>query len=235
MGLIWFVRYSLETEVYPMKKIIFVMLMMMLAGCETAYYNAWEKVGVHKRDLLVDRIEDTQDAQEETQEQFKDALEQYRAVVNFDGGDLEKLYNKLNSEYEDSESAAETIRDRIDSIEQVGEALFEEWQSELELYSSAALRRDSMSKLRKTKQRYQALVVSMHRAESKLAPALTAMRDNVLYLKHNLNTQAIAALKGELKTIDVNVNGLLRAIQQSIDESDEFINQLKQQGWYFVA
>jgi hypothetical protein len=89
-------------EIYPMKKIVFVLLMIMLSGCETAYYNAWEKVGVHKRDLLVDRIEDTQDAQEDTQEQFKDALEQYRAVVNFDGGDLEKLYNKLNSEYEDS-------------------------------------------------------------------------------------------------------------------------------------
>lgn len=123
-----------------MKKIVFVLLMIMLSGCETAYYNAWEKVGVHKRDLLVDRIEDTQDAQEDTQEQFKDALEQYRAVVNFDGGDLEKLYNKLNSEYEDSETAAQAIADNISRVEDVADDLFEEWENELAMIKNRSLR-----------------------------------------------------------------------------------------------
>ena len=127
---------------YSMKKIILVALMLALAGCETAYYNAWEKVGIHKRDLLVDRIEDTQDAQEETQEQFKDALEQYRAVVNFDGGDLEKLYNKLNAEYEDSNAAAMAIADNIDRVEDVAADLFKEWENELAQIKNSNLRKD---------------------------------------------------------------------------------------------
>tara|TARA_B100001964_G_C14082329_1_gene530880 strand:- start:142 stop:360 length:219 start_codon:yes stop_codon:yes gene_type:complete len=61
---------------------------LLLAACESTYYDAWEKVGAHKRDILIDRIEEVQEAQVEGQEQFKDALEQFRAVVNFDGGKL---------------------------------------------------------------------------------------------------------------------------------------------------
>jgi hypothetical protein len=66
-----------------MKKLFAVALLTVLAGCESAYYDTMEQFGVHKRDILVDRIEDAQEAQEEGQEQFKDALEQFQAVVNF--------------------------------------------------------------------------------------------------------------------------------------------------------
>lgn len=31
--------------------------MLALSGCQSAYYAAWEKVGVEKRDILVDRVE----------------------------------------------------------------------------------------------------------------------------------------------------------------------------------
>lgn len=97
-----------------MRKLLAVTVLALLAGCESAYYDTMEQFGVHKRDILVDRIEDAQEAQEEGQEQFKDALEQFQAVVNFDGGELEDIYNRLNDEYEASEDAADEIRDRID-------------------------------------------------------------------------------------------------------------------------
>lgn len=227
MGLIWFARYCLKMEIYPMKKTVFVLLMIMLSGCETAYYNAWEKVGVHKRDLLVDRIEDTQDAQEDTQKQFKDALEQYRAVVNFDGGDLEKLYNKLNSEYEDSEAAAQAIADNISRVEDVADDLFEEWENELAMIKNRSLRQDSASKLHDTRYKYQQMVKSMRKAEKTVHPVLETLRDQVLYLKHNLNARAISALKGELNTINSDVNKLIVDMQKSIDEANLFIDRIK--------
>lgn len=212
---------------YSMKKIILVALMLALAGCETAYYNAWEKVGIHKRDLLVDRIEDTQDAQEETQEQFKDALEQYRAVVNFDGGDLEKLYNKLNAEYEDSNVAAMAIADNIDRVEDVAADLFKEWENELAQIKNSNLRKDSASKLHDTRFKYQQMVNSMRKAEKTVHPVLSTLKDQVLYLKHNLNARAISALKGELNTMNSDVNKLIVNMQKSIDEANLFIDRIK--------
>ncbi|MDX2464808.1 MAG: DUF2959 domain-containing protein [Porticoccus sp.] len=210
-----------------MKKILLVALVLILVGCETAYYNAWEKMGVHKRDLLVDRIEDTQEAQEDTQEQFKDALEQYRAVVNFDGGDLEKLYNKLNAEYEDSKQAAEAIAVNISRVEDVADDLFGEWEDELALIKNKSLRQDSASKLHDTRFKYQQMIKSMHKAEKTVHPVLETLQDQVLYLKHNLNARAISALKGELNTINSDVNQLIINMQKSIDEANLFIDRIK--------
>ena len=40
----------------------------LLAGCETAYYSAMEKVGFAKRDILVSRVESARDSQQEARQ-----------------------------------------------------------------------------------------------------------------------------------------------------------------------
>ena len=54
-----------------------------------------EKVGIHKRDIMVDRVEAAKAMQEEAQEPFKSALEEMIALINFDGGELEEQYNLI--------------------------------------------------------------------------------------------------------------------------------------------
>lgn len=56
-----------------------------------------------------------------------------------------------------------------------------------------------------------------------MQPVLTAFQDQALYLKHNLNAQAIGALKGELGRIESDVEALISNMQQSIAESESFI------------
>lgn len=212
-----------------LKKILFMSTVILLAGCQTAYYSAMEKVGVHKRDILVDRVEEARDSQDDAQQQFKDALEQYRAVVQFNGGELETLYNRLKSEYDDSVDAANDVSSRIESVEQVAEALFEEWQNELEQYQNTSLRAQSAKQLKDTKKRYADLLRVMKRAEQRMQPVLTALNDNVLYLKHNLNARAVGALKGEFAGIRQNIDSLISEMQRSIKESDAFIRSMENQ------
>lgn len=210
-----------------MTRLLLTLLAINLAGCESTYYDTMEQFGIHKREILIDRIEDAQTAQEQGQEQFKDALEQFQAVVDFDGGDLEVIYNRLNSEYEDSLDAAETIRERIDGVESVAEALFSEWETELNEYSSATLKRDSQRQLEQTRRRFDQLMSAMQKAERTIDPVLASLKDNVLYLKHNLNALAIASLKSELSTVNKDVTTLIEAMQTAINESSAFIDQMK--------
>lgn len=200
-----------------------IIAMLVLTGCQSAYYAAWEKVGVEKRDILVDRVENAKESQEDAQEEFSSALEAFSAVVAFEGGELEDVYHKLNSEYENSLSAANDVTDRIDKVESVAEALFDEWEDELEKYQNASLKRESTEKLRDTERRYSALIKTMRKAESRMAPVLSAFQDNVLYLKHNLNASAIGALQGELSTIQNDVDQLIEQMNSAIAESDAFI------------
>lgn len=200
---------------------------ILLTGCETTYYNTMEKVGIHKRDILIDRIEDAQQAQKEGQEQFKSALEQFKSVANFDGGDLEDFYQQLNNEYGNSVEAAEDITTRIEKVDSVANALFEEWEDELDDYTNASFRRDSQRQLKSTKARYSRLLNAMRKAEKSIDPVLNILRDNTLYLKHNLNARAISSLKGEVSSVNANVSTLLRNMEKAINESDSFIKQLK--------
>ncbi|OOV86847.1 DUF2959 domain-containing protein [Oceanospirillum linum] len=201
----------------------------LLSACQSTYYSAMEQVGVHKRDILVDRVDNAKESQEEAQEQFKSALDQYRAVVSFNGGEIETLYERLNAEYEDSEAAAEEVRERIEKVEHVAEALFDEWEEELNLYTSSRLRRQSERQLNETQSRYKSLIRAMKRAEGRMQPVLSALQDNVLFLKHNLNARAIGALKDELAGIRQDVDVMIREMSVAIQESDQFIADMKQE------
>jgi ElaB/YqjD/DUF883 family membrane-anchored ribosome-binding protein len=201
--------------------------LLALAGCQSAYYAAMEKAGVHKRDILVDRVEAARDSQQEAKEQFKDALERYRSVVQVQGGELEKRYQALNKEYLASEASAKEVRTRIEAIEDVAAALFAEWESELKLYSNASLRASSAAELKRTRAEYRALLQHMQAAERRIEPVLSVLRDQVLFLKHNLNARAINALKGEYQSLQGNVDQLLRDMQRAIDEADSFVRRLQ--------
>jgi len=210
-----------------MHKILIPALALCLVACQSAYYGAAEQMGYHKRDILVDRVEDSRDAQQEAEEQFQSALEQLSELTNFDGGDLEDMYEAMVEEYEDAESAADTVRDRIDAVAHVAEALFEEWQEEIEQYSNARLKADSQSKLRETRRRYDGMIKVLRQSEAKMDPVLTALKDNVLYLKHNLNARAVASLKVEFGAIEDDIEALIREMRKAIASSDAFIESMQ--------
>jgi exonuclease VII small subunit len=201
--------------------------LLTLTACSSTYYSGLESMGIPKRDLMIHRVEKARDTQEDTKEQFKSALEQFTAVTNFKGGDLEAVYNKLNDEYEDSVSQSKLVRKRIDDIKDVSEALFEEWEEEITQYSSASLQRNSKSQLTSTRRQYKQLVQAMERAEAKLEPVLAVFKDQVLYLKHNLNARAISSLKEELSGIQSDVSSLIVAMEKSINEANTFINSME--------
>ncbi|KKC98686.1 DUF2959 domain-containing protein [Photobacterium halotolerans] len=203
-----------------------ILSLTLLSGCQSAYYSAMESVGVHKRDIMVDRVEDATEAQKDAQEQFTSALAALQSLTRFEGGTLEEAYHRVNAQYEASADAAEKVSDRIAAIENVSEALFDEWQEELSLYSSAALRRDSEAKLKATRASYSKMIAAMHRAEGKMAPVLDTLRDNSLYLKHNLNAAAIGSLQGEFRSLERDIQRAISDMRAAISESERFVAQL---------
>ena len=217
-----------NTEETHMIRAIFIASVLLLSGCQSAYYAAWEKVGVEKRDILVDRVEDAKSSQQQAQVQFTSALEQLSQLIEFDGGKIQATYENLKDEYESSQASADRVRAHIDKVEDVANALFDEWSDELTQYKSEKLRRDSERKLKSTERKYQSLLRSMRRAESKMEPVLAALNDNALYLKHNLNAAAIGALQGEFDQIKNDIRSLLDEMNTAIEQSNAFIDSIQQ-------
>jgi hypothetical protein len=201
-----------------------------LAGCnwifDRVYYAGMEKFGREKRDILAKRVAAGREDQEKAKEQFQTTLEAFQALTGFDGGELEKVYNKLSKELERSEDRANKVRERINGIERVARDLFEEWNGEIEKMSSTDLRAKSRVLLKETEDRYQQLIGKMRQAESKMEPVLAAFRDQVLFLKHNLNARAIQSLGDTALQIDGEVAALVKDIEASIEEADAFVATL---------
>ncbi len=201
---------------------------IFLCGCQKVYYGTMEMFGKHKRDILVENVTEARDAQNEAKEQFSSALEQFTSVVSYSGGDLEAKYNLLNDELKKSQSKANAVKGHIKDIKRVAEALFAEWQQELDLYTSDSLKASSEAKLNQTQQRYTKLILAMEKAESKIQPVLDAFQDQVLFLKHNLNAQAIASLQDELSSVENEIAILIAEMERSIVEADAFIQEMTQ-------
>lgn len=200
---------------------------LLLCSCQSAYYGAMEKFGVHKRDILVDRVEEARESQEEAKEQFESAFEAFLSVSKVDLGQLKETYDRLKRQFDESEAKAADVRDRIDAIEDVSKALFKEWENELGEYTSPALRAASEEQLESTRVQAEGLVRAMRLAASKMDPVLNAFRDQVLYLKHNLNAQAIAALNRTSLELRDEVESLIREMESSIAEANAFVTQMR--------
>ncbi len=198
----------------------------LLAACSSVYYKTMETFGVEKRDILVDRIGEGRDAQQDAKQEFLSALQAFKATTGFDGGDLEATYDRLDGRLKDCETRAGGVRGRIEAIEDVAGDLFSEWKQEAAQYSSPDLRAQSEKMLADTRQRYGALLAAMKKAEATMDPVLDAFRDQVLFLKHNLNAQAIASLAGNVAAIEDDVARLVRDMEASIAEADAFIKAM---------
>lgn len=199
------------------------------AGCASTKIAIKERFGYAKREQLVDNVKAARDQQQEAKEQFASALDEFLAVTNMRGNvaDLEARYSRLKTAYERSEREAEDVRRRIRDVERVADALFAEWKRELGEYESESLRRASERQLEETRVRYNGLLRAMKDAESKMAPVLAAFKDQVLFLKHNLNARAIASLQGTAAEIQGDVERLIREMEESIAEADAFVREME--------
>jgi hypothetical protein len=149
-----------------------------------------------------------------------------RSVGPFQGGGLESVYQKVKTSYGRCESEAKDVSSRIANMEKIAAAMFREWEQEIKQYTNPNLAANSREQLRSTKDRYAQLSLTVRASETAMRPVLAQLKDNVLFLKHNLNASAIGSLQGEATQIESQINELLKRMNASITESDNFIKAL---------
>lgn len=193
------------------------------------YYRTKESFGQHKRDLVVVRVEEASESLQETKVQFLDALERFKSVVHVESGTLEDKYKLLKQQFDFCAMRSEVVASKVQAIEEVSDALFQEWEAELKEYTNRSLRAQSRQQLKLSRQHYTRLIKAMRKAEQRIQPVLGAFRDQVLFLKHNLNANAIAALQQEFAEIAMDISELIQAMEKSISEANHFVHVLVEQ------
>lgn len=200
-----------------------------LKKVRTVYYSARESIGDHKREILVYQVGQTCTSLQETRDEFQSALEHFKDLACINESGAEHKYNLLNRQYLFCCSKSDTVSNRIKALEEVSEALFVEWENELNEYTNSVLRNSSKRRLKSARQNYTRLIKAIQKAENKIQPVLAAFKDQVLYLKHHLNARAIAALQHEFIEISVDISQLIQAMEHTILEASQFVSILVDQ------
>ena len=203
-----------------------ILVLVVLSGCTSAYYKTMRTLGKEKRDILIARVKDAKKDQDQTKEKLKTTMESFQELTGFQGGSLESSYKRLNSDYESANDQAQKLHSKVDSIDQVSKDLFKEWQGEIGEMGNAKLKAQSTAMLRDAKLRQAAYMRAMRKTESQITPVLAAFHDQVLFLKHNLNSRAIGSLKGTSASLQGDVADLIQSIDASSAEADKLINSL---------
>ncbi len=201
--------------------------LVLVSGCSTVYYKAWQKLGYEKRDILVSRVETGKQDQKAAEGQFKTTMQKFQELTKFNGGDLEAEYGKLNSSYESCVARADDVSKNIKSIDSVATDMFAEWDTELGQYDNPDLKAKSQEELNQTREKYKQLISLMRKSEASMQPVLRAFHDQVLFMKHNLNAAAINSLQGTAAGIDTDVQKLIADMEASINEADSFLSKVK--------
>ncbi len=207
---------------------------LSLPGCVTAGIALRESLGIPKRLQLADRVKEARDSQDDAKVQFESALTEFLGITQLGAAagkspkqaELESRYKSLNGQYERSVSKAKQVTDRIEAVETVGDKLFVEWNAELDQYTDPKLRSLSESQMNDARNRYDELLRVMRNAESKMPPVLDQLRNQVLFLKHNLNASAIAGLGEIALDVQNDVASLIAEMETAIREANAFIETL---------
>jgi hypothetical protein len=182
---------------------------------------------VEKRDLLRKRINEATEDQKEAGESFTNALERLQQTYGVQGSELEKVYSRLNSAYEDAKEEVAEVKKSREKMNTVAGDLFEEWKKEIGEMQSADLKSRSRATLAETKNGFDKMHSALRASEKQMEPVLAKLKDHTLFLKHNVNAQSVASLKTEGARIEGDIQKLLASMTASIKEAEEFTKQIQ--------
>ncbi len=205
-----------------MKHALLILTLISLSACQSTYYKAWEFLGKEKRDLLTSKIEDTKDSQKDSQKEVKDILEQVRNKYGLEAKEIESFYDNLKSDYESFKAQANELKGNAKDVRTIAKDLFQEWEQEAYTFKNSSYKRSSLKKLQETKREFNSLSRQMAQSEAQLDQVLNVLRDQVLFLKHNLNAKTLASFEGEFDRIEKEIETLIRRIDQSLSATENF-------------
>ena len=126
-----------------------------------AYYCTRESIGEHKREIVVYQVEQTCNKLQETKEEFEETLVRFKSLIHTNETSLDHRYNLLNRQYQFCRSKSDAVSNKIRAIQEVSEALFAEWENELNEYSNRTLRASSKQQLKAARQNYSRLITKV--------------------------------------------------------------------------
>lgn len=195
--------------------------LLLVSGCASVEKAVSTRFGLHRQDTLVRELHAAREAHLVAQDQFAVATEAFDWMLEPEEEiPLRQRYEDLSREFVRTEFRAAEMRDATDRLERAARAYFMDWEDRLYEYADPVIRNTSRRQLDTTRQEYEEAVGHVRRTEVRTNRVLDALGDQVRYLRHNLNHQALAALRNPAIELQLEMKDLLEELERAADHLD---------------
>jgi chromosome segregation ATPase len=208
----------------------FVRILAVLAVAALAAWPARaQDQGVKQVEQLVKKSGSTVQAIAETKMQLQKTMDVYNTLMSDDVKNMKGNYKKLQSEMESTEKKRGEIKQRADEMNAEATTLFKSWADSTAAIENADLRKRSEERLDKTKASFAEIGTLGQKASDLYGPFMKTLEDQVTYLGHDLNAQAVESLKGDAAKVNQKAQDLMKSIDETITVANKNINELRPQ------
>lgn len=197
-----------------------------LLGCQQSFYPSIKAFKQDKRAMVIDKIRTAKDAEITAKKQFSDTIKTLATVKMSRNGKTNKLCRQLERDINRCGQKATSFIKRAATVERATKEFLRDWEDELDLFTNEKLRRASELKLENTRQQCEEVVHLMKSAGSKIEPAIIALSDYLLFLKHNLSSYTATSLEEEMSVAVNQTEEVIAAMNASILAAEKFIATL---------
>lgn len=202
--------------------LVVVATLVLTAGPAKAQFDGQKQV-----DKLINKANDTIGAMRAARVQIGSTVDGYNTIMAGEAVDNRKAYKKLTKELSKSEKAAANVRTKAAAMDVVANDFFSNWEASLEGFSSEDLRQRSAERLNDTRKRYEEILEAAGEAGDAFDPFVTNLKDQILFLGHDLNPSAIQALQGDAKKLNGRAAEVFKDVDKTIVTASEYTASLR--------
>jgi hypothetical protein len=193
------------------RTLAFVSIVLGTASCSTvssfsnslsSAFSSKKSSGLSQVDELTSQIEMVQVEAAVSKERAGEALGSLELLTRtgYDG-DAAGAHASLVKSIEASEEQADALRGTAEPLKETAASVFEQWTLDLEAIGNTHLRQRSQARLEETRARYEAILTAMVSAQISFDGFNADLRDHALFLGHDLNRSALAAIGQDVELL----------------------------------
>jgi len=191
-----------------------------------ALVAAAQNEGVKQTEQLIKKATSEVESINDAKLQLQKTVDAYNAVLAPDVKDRRDAYKKLQKEMASAEKKRAAVVTRTDEVNTEADKLFKSWESSTASISDQSLRKRSEQRLTTAKQRFGEIRKAGQSAAALYAPFMKSLQDQVTFLGHDLNPEAVAALKPDAEKLNARAHELYAAIDKTTAAANSNISRL---------
>jgi hypothetical protein len=183
--------------------------------------------GVKQTEKLLKQAGETVKAVSEGRAQVQKTLDTYNSLVQGKAEDPKKAYKNLQKEMERCDDRVADVQRKRDEMQVEADKYFGDWNSSLAGISDPGLRKQSEDRLSKARAQYDGILEATEAAGADFKPFMTSLKDQVVYLGHDLNPAALKSLAGTASKLNGDATALFGKIDGAVSKANSYITAFK--------